>query len=221
VRKCIWMLKTITERKVENKFKSSQQSNPCHCRGKLFPCAFHCISLWQNLISSAHKEPSTIFGTGAAIWSRMHSSKHFCLFKMHPGSRVLRGCSASPVILPRSTKACQGRQLCCFLSKIPWWEMEMWDVALWFNSQFFRRQSLGRSLRTFSHAVVVKRHNSMRNCLACQGELFETISLISKKIICMLLTSLFTRLAFFGLSESAHAIKIFVYCSNFLPRMLV
>jgi hypothetical protein len=64
-------------------------------------------------------------------------------FRMQVGSRVLWGCSAPPVILPRSAQVCRngglsiltpigetetntvswGRQSCCIWSKIPWWKL--------------------------------------------------------------------------------------------------
>jgi hypothetical protein len=62
------------------------------------------------------------------------------------------------------------------------------------------------------HAVVVKSHGSMRNWLF--GLPRRIMPLMWKKIMSMLLTLLFTCLAFFGLSEFG----LSVYGSCFLPR---
>jgi hypothetical protein len=84
---------------------------------------------------------------------------------------------------------------------------EVWGGALsWYNSQSLCHQSSGRSLRTFSRNL--RSHSSIQNWLfGLPGRILcEQSPLMSKKMMSMLLTLLFTCLVFFGLPWTAHAI---------------
>jgi hypothetical protein len=74
----------------------------------------------------------------------------------------------------------------------------------------------GKVFAAHFHAISVKHHSSMQNCLACQDEFFVNNPL-DVKIMTMLLTLLFTCLTFLGLDEFG----LLVYGSCFLPRTLV
>jgi hypothetical protein len=95
---------------------------------------------------------------------------------------VFCGCSAPPTILPRWSQLCQngglsgksrvgGRwQSCCFWSKIPWLKRKSeTDRCRDATASSFVIKVRGEVFAHI-HAVVVKRHSSMRNCLACQDE---------------------------------------------------
>jgi hypothetical protein len=87
---------------------------------------------------------------------------------------------------------------------------ELWDGALaWWDSQFFCRQSSGRSLYTFSR-------NRRKTVWPARTNSLWTIPLMSKKMMSMHLTLRFTCLSFFSLGE----FWLSVYCSSFLPECL-
>jgi hypothetical protein len=80
---------------------------------------------------------------------------------------------------------------------------EVWGGALsWCNSQFFCRRSPGRSLRTSScsRRKTSQKHAELTAWPARTNYLWA-IPLMSKKIMSMLFTSLFTYLDFFSLGE--------------------
>jgi hypothetical protein len=103
---------------------------------------------------------------------------------MHPGSRVLWGCSAPPAILPRSPQLRQngGSQLYLQLGKqrkVGWVgneihvvfisnflvKKEVWDGVLsWCNSEFFVAKFWGEVFVNF-HGASAKCHSSMQNWL--------------------------------------------------------
>jgi hypothetical protein len=152
---------------------------------------------------------------------------------MHSGSYILwgGGCSAPPTILPWSPQICQidsfsilssieeteesrmgGLRQSRFWSKNSLMTKEVWDDALsWRNGQFFRRQSSGRSLRTFwrSRRKTTQYYEELTLWPLRTNSLKTDLSM-SKKMIGTLFTSPFACL--FGLS---------IYGSCFLIRMFV
>jgi hypothetical protein len=87
------------------------------------------------------------------------------------------------------------------------------------SSFFFFPATVQDEVFAHFHALNVKRHRIVWNLLFdLPGRILcETIALMSKKIMSMLLTLLFNCLAFFGLCEFG----LSMYGSCFLPRALV
>jgi hypothetical protein len=104
---------------------------------------------------------------------------------MHPGNRVLWGCSAPLATLPRSSQLCQngiilvlpsigkreksrmggGLQLCCFWLKIPLWKRKFETVHCRdATASSFVAEVRGEVFAHF-HAAAVKHKSSMRNWL--------------------------------------------------------
>jgi hypothetical protein len=99
---------------------------------------------------------------------------------------------------------------------------EVWDDAFeWFNGQFFCRRSSGRNRRTFSSSRrKLSQQHAELTVWPSRTNYIWTIPLMSKKMMNMLLTLLFSCIAFFVLPWTQHAIQTNVYGSNFLPELL-
>jgi hypothetical protein len=85
-------------------------------------------------------------------------------------------------------------------------KMDMWDCALWCKSQSFRCQSSGRSHHTFSNSRREKsQYYEELTVWPARTESLWTISLISKKIMNILLTLLLSVSMSLNFPCTAHA----------------
>jgi hypothetical protein len=102
---------------------------------------------------------------------------------MQPRSRVLRGCSASPALLPRSPQLCQNGDISVLSSlweteesRVPWTTVVLVKKNPWWERKYETVHCSDATARSFVtnvrgevfshfHVVAVKRHSSMRNWL--------------------------------------------------------
>jgi hypothetical protein len=143
-------------------------------------------------------------------------------------------------ILPRSPQLCQNDSFSIFFSteeteNLGWVgttvllllaknylsKNEVWDAVLSWKSQFFVNK-IRDEVIAHLHTIAVKCHSSMRNWLfGLPGRIVCEQSLMSKKMMSMLLTFLFTCLAFFSFCpESSMPFKHPCATHTFFPEHL-